>query len=1142
MKEGFPHMKRMLSLILALLLALGTLSALAEASPARETVDLPAVGDVVYGFKALEIREFPLIGAQIVLFEHEKTGAKLTYVAKDDTNRAFQLTFATRPTNNTGLPHVFEHATLSGSEKYPSAALFMNLLYQTYNTYMNAYTTDAMTCYPVASLSEEQLLKYADYYTDSCLHPSILTDESIFRTEAWRYRMASMDDDLTLEGTVYSEMLGSYTLARAAMLNANREAFPGAAITLDYGGVPDDIPDMTWDDLKAYHDLYYHPSNCMAYLYGQFSDYTAFLALLDSAFAPYEKADFHFEDASYARISAPSETYVPYPMAAGTDTENQAQVYYYIVCPGMKDDVEQENIIDNLCSLLNASSSLLMQNLKKALPAASFSFGRELAAPDDAILFEAVNVNKEDAKLFKDTVDASLKEIAEAGFPQDMVDSITFTLSMSTKLASEETDPVNNVLHSMAYYYVTTGDPFKYLDSVDKLYSIDEMHQQGLYQQAISQWLLDPALYTLTTTYPEPGAQELKDAALAESLAEKKAAMSEEELQAIIDATNNPVQDDDASALVAQLQAVTVESLPEEVKIYDVSDVTGEDGIRRIDVTAGVDGVGVAQIYLDAQGVPQEDLHWFRLFTRLLGQLDTAEHTKEELDVLTTRYLYDKTIGIDMCGQPDGSYHPRLILEWTAMDEDLATGYDLMNELLFSTQFTDAQKLLEKVQAQKASVRNTINSNAYSIMLYRGLAVDIPMYRFYSYINFLEYYDFLNELEVMLAEDPAAVTQRFEALQSAFANNSGAICAFAGNEASIQANHALADQFLAKLGTADIVPQAYDLPVPSMREALIIDGNIQYNNVIASYDKLGLEDFDASLNVISTLVTDQLLTPILRDTYGVYTPWHGATQDGGVYLISYRDPNITETFDVYAALPKMVSQLEVDQETLDGYILNNYSSLAAGSGELSGAVSAISYVLGNVSQEEPLEYMRQLKSVTPDKVREAAALYQAAWDNGVHSTAGSMAAISAHTDLYDVILNPFNANDPTQVELTDVPKDSEIYDAVRFVFESGMMQPLTADTFGVDENATVGDFLGALFTLMGGPVNDPEGARGWLAGYGLVEEDQDLDADLTEELLCFVLVNGLGVGLSTDTPDAAVSRGDLADLMYQINMMMSAAE
>ena len=1111
-----------------------------EQTEPAEAAGLPQIGDVVNGFEVKDIQDLALVNAKVVLFEHQKTGAQVTYVANEDNNRVFQLSFLTRPLDNTGLPHVFEHATLKGSDKYPSDDLFMNLIYQTYNTYMNAYTTDAMTCYPIASLSEAQLLKYADYYTDLCLHPNVLTDENIYRTEAWRYRMADMEDDLTIEGTVYTEMLGATTLERKALQNANERTFPGAAITLDYGGDPDAIPDMTWDALKDYHEKFYHPSNCMVYLYGQFADYTAFLAQLDEAFAPYEKTEFHYEDINYTPITAPVEAKVGYPMAEGTDPSNQTSVYYYIVCPGMRDSLEQEQIMDNLCSLLNRDSSLLMQNLKKALPTGTFSIGREVAAPDDAIVFVASSVNEDDAALFRDTIVASLREIAANGFSQDMVDSAMTALQLSNKLAPESGNPVEGVIQQMAYSFATTGDPYAYLAQLEAGDRLDEMNRQGLYQQAITDWLLDKETWTLVTTYPEPGKKEEHDQALADLLAEIKANMTEEEKQAIIDASNAEPEENDAAELVAQLQAVTVESLPEETRIYDVADTTDENGVRRIDVTAGVDGVGTAALYLDAQALPQEDIHYLRLFTRLLGQLDTDAHTKEELDVLIARYLYNKTTGVSVSGTGK-EYHPYLILEWTAMDQDLAAGYDLMEELVFHTQFTDAQKLLEKVQAEKASVRSTINGAPYNVAMARGFAVDAPMWQYYSYLNYLEYYAFVEQLEAELAADPAAVAARFEALQQFFANSYGAIAGFAGNEESIAVNRPLADAFLAKLGNEQREAVQYDLPVPAKNEAIIVDANIQFNNVFASFGAMNMADYDAGLNAIASLVTDAYLIPILRDQNGVYTPWNGEIENRGMYLITYRDPKVKETFDVYQSLADRIAELDVDQETLNGYILSNYAAYAQGEGELTGAVNAIDAAVAGLSQDRIITYMKQLKAVTPEAVKAAAEQYRLAWENGVHSTAGSAAAINANADLYDVILNPFGAKDNSQVELTDITEGDAYYEAVRFVFEEGLMQPVSEDTFGVAENVTVGDWAVALFQLLGG-AGSAEEAVGALAQFGILAPDADPANTMTRTDLigsCNILCQAAGVqSLDTELPASEnenATRGDAALMVLRLN-------
>ena len=1112
----------------------GEIAAPAVKTAAVETVNQPQVGDEVYGFVAKAQRDYAMIGAKVTWFEHQKTGAQLLYVANKDTNRVFQISFNTRAIDQTGLPHVFEHSTLSGSEKYPSASLFMNLAYQTYNTYMNAYTTDALTGYPVASLSEKQLLKYADFYTDSCLHPNILKDESIYRTEAWRYRMESMDADLTYEGTVYTEMLGANTLERQAGLNAYQDIYPGSVMGNSYGGDPDEIPNMTWEALKAYHAAFYHPSNAQVILYGQYEDYAAFLQLLDEAFAPYEKADFHFEDSGYTRLTAPNVRKVPFPAAQDSATANQSTIEYYILLPGMQGDTESQRVMDTMAWLLNSASSVLMQNLKKALPTGTFGMGRELAGPEDAFVFMAVRVNEDDAALFKETVDASLRDIAAQGFPQDMVDSVMAAQSLESKLAPESGDPVDEV-SQIAYAFATSGNAFERMESIDAIDRMDQWNRDGAFQACIEKWLLDKDLYSLTTTYPVAGLKEEKAAQLKEKLAAVKAAMTDEEKQAVIDATNAAPVQDDASALVARLQAVTVESLPEEIKTYDIADTTDSDGVRRIDAVAGVDGIGTVMLYLDAQALPQEELHYMRLFTHLLGELDTDAHSYEELPTLMTRYLYKNQSGVAVTGSGD-NYHPYMVMQWTSTDHDLAAGYDLVEELLFHTQFTDTAKLLDRVKAIKANKRSTISASPYEVSLFRGLAVDMLMWRYYTYLNQLDYYAFLEKTEQQLQENPDEVVERLQKVQRFFMNRTGAVSAFAGNQDSILLNRTLADQFLAKLDDTKREAAVYDLPVPARREAVITDTNIQFNSVIASLKALHTDACDAALNVVASLAVDRFLIPILRDQNGVYTPLNGVMANRGMYLISYRDPKIRETFDVYEGLPEMIGNAEVTQDVLNGYILNNYSELAKGSGELTGAVAAIGSIIDGQPQDKDLTAMRQLKATTPETVKAAAEYYRLAWENGVHATAGNAAAILENADLYDAILNPFGVQETGKAELTDVQEGDALSEIIGFMLENGLMKAASDDAFGVDAQATAGDLYGALYVLVGGPSCDAQEAYSFMAQNGLVAEgvavDTLLTAELDSQIFTAVISAAAGAPWSPDmggaAADAPVTRGELA--------------
>ena len=1122
-------MKKLLALILSLALLAGVLPALAETAP--ESVPLPAVGDVVEGFEVKEIRPFAIIGAQLVLFEHQKTGAKLLYVANEDTNRAFQLSFPTRPEDYTGVPHVFEHATLAGSEKYPSSSLWFNLSFQSYNTYMNAHTADALTYYPVASLSEEQLLRLADFYTDSCFHPLIMEQEDIFRTEAWRYEMADMDSPLTLNGTVYSEMLGAVTLDFRAMMNANTATFPGSSMIYNYGGDPDYIPDMTWEALKEYHLKYYHPSNCLAVLYGSFKDYTAFLKLLDGYFSPYDKKEFTFEEESYARITEPVTSSVPYPAEAGSSTKDQASVWYYIVCPGMKGDVEQEQLIDHAADLLSDPASPLMIELRKTFPSGSFSLGREVAAPDDAILFTADGLNDGDAELFRETVDRVLADVAQNGYDPALVDNIATQLEFDAKLATESSSPVSSITGNFAYYYAVTGDPFRFAENYESLNRIPEENEAGLLTGALSRWLVKPELYTLTTTYPEAGLKEKHDAELEAKLAEIKAGMSEEEKQAVIDRTNAEAAEEDNSEMLASLTAVTVATLPEEVKTYELRDETGSDGVRRIDAVCGVDGISFITLNLDAAALPQEDLHYLRLFTRLLGHMDTDQHSWEELEQLTGRYLYNNTFGV-FCSGWKGSFHPYAVMEWYSLDDDLETGYALAEEILLHTQFTNAKVLLERIQAQKKAVHDQINQNPLSVLLYRQLGVSDEGSRYSSYLNFLEYYSFLEELEQTVQEYPEDVAARLEGVQRFLANRSGAVVGLAGSEASLSLNRPLADAFLAKLDDTAREPVSYDLPVPAKKEGLITDSNIQFNIITVPWQSIDAEVEGSAYSALAQLVSDQLLIPDLRDKAGAY----GAYCESGlseIYLYTYRDPNVAETFTYFDALPDKVSSLAADQETVDRYIISTYSDLALPDGELTGAISAINQRINGAPDDITLQAMRTLKTATPETLKVFAAYLADMLNTDIRGTAGSASVINANAGMYDAVLNPFNAEDMSQVGIPDVAEDHEYYQSIRFAVDNGYMSLREDGTFGPDDPASVGDFLGGLYPIISGGAADAEACKELLASYQLVSADLDLNAELKEGFLCDLLI-AMGAEISTDDPEAVVPRADMADLFASL--------
>ena len=415
--------------IISVMLSISMASCLGMTALAEDS--LPAVGDEINGVIVTDIRDFELLGSELVTFEHEKTGAQIIYIDSDDINCAFNISFRTPPVDDTGLTHVFEHSALSGSEKYPSRTLAFNLMNQSYITYMNATTSTANTSYMISSLSDEQLYNLADYYLSGVFDTMIYTDPSIKEREAWHYELDSPESELTLSGTVYSEMQGSMNITNSAFINAKRSFYPGSPVSFNSGGEPEHIPELENEDMIEYHSKYYHPSNSLTTLYGDM-DYKKYLALFNSYFSEYDRQTVDID----LSISADTPEFIDdtyyFPAAAGTDSSKQSVIYYLFECRDMNTD--DFTALSTLAAVLN--SVVLPDMVSAALPGSSLSCGTDWSTGEyPTLMFVAQNVDPED----KDTVmeiaaDALAKTTSIA---DNIKDSVSAATRLSAALAAE---------------------------------------------------------------------------------------------------------------------------------------------------------------------------------------------------------------------------------------------------------------------------------------------------------------------------------------------------------------------------------------------------------------------------------------------------------------------------------------------------------------------------------------------------------------------------------------------------------------------------------------------------------------------------------------------------------------------------------
>src|SRR3569623_1973146 len=256
-------------------------------------------------FELVRDETVPEVNSRARLYRHIRTGAEVLTLSNDDENKVFGIIFKPPPEDSTGVAHILELSVLCGSRKYPVKEPFVELLKGSLHTFLNAMTFPDKTAYPVASQNLQDFYNLVDVYLDAVFFP--LISEDTFRQEGWHYELEGGNAPLTFKGVVFNEMKGAYSSPVAILSKAAQQSlYPDTIYGVDSGGDPKAIPDLTYEQFKAFHTRYYHPSNARIVFYGDDAPELR-LALLEPYLSQFQRADVVAQIPLQKRFDAPRQ-------------------------------------------------------------------------------------------------------------------------------------------------------------------------------------------------------------------------------------------------------------------------------------------------------------------------------------------------------------------------------------------------------------------------------------------------------------------------------------------------------------------------------------------------------------------------------------------------------------------------------------------------------------------------------------------------------------------------------------------------------------------------------------------------------------------------------------------------------------------
>ncbi len=999
------RLSKFLAVILALTLVIGSFGTGNTRVRAEETPLLNATqlkeGAKAHGFTLKMINSDDSISGYFQLWEHDKTGASVYLLVNDDPERAFGIIFKTEPSDDTGKLHILEHSCCAASEKYPGRDVFFSISSQSFKTDMNATTWHSSTNYYISSLDEKELMNSADYYLDCAFHSAVRNDPNYFYREAWRYVIDSEEAPLDVTGVVYNEMKGSLSDLDSYTLNyVFRHLYPKSNYAYISGGVPEKILDLTYEELIDFYNKCYHPSNCAAIVYGDI-DYDKWLAEFDNYFGKFERDEFTAPE-KYVPAGDQGTVYDDFPVYADTEDTSGRLLYIW----DLPDDMTYAEYyaLSVLAEYENELTSPIMQALNASGIGSQYVLSPYELGDQRQFLVYAYDADTGRADEFKKIVDEQFKAIVKSELDKETIDCMFDESELSNALAYN-TSGVGIACVSA----ITSAIEAQDVEGMIMTSGIDEAARQlfddgkvlSLFKKAVVK-NDNKLLYAVT---PKPGLAEENDAKLAKKLQDKKAAMSSEELKAVVaqskayDAWNNA--DEDISATMAKLVTIDPANLDTDAPVYETR-LTKKNGVTI--ATAAVEGEASYFRYsFDISNLSKTKVKQLNEYIKYLG-LSTTTRTQEQVSNDSRKYLNSFSARIS-AQEIDGKEVPSLVISFYAFNDKLEQALDHVFDMLYNTDLDDPYNQSLIAQYEYSFLSSFSDPSTVSSLLSTAAGAHSDYAYALSWrLNGTIRYKYLNRI-LSSEEEFDKFINGMKKARTKVVKRQNAVVRVVGSADSRDASVA---SMLARLPKKNKTYKNGSITnLTYLPGNIAFDMNTQASFLLSIYSNADVEPKQAAAQMlILSFMSDQMYIPEFRYGMGAYGAYCGATEEGLVYTQLYRSP----AFGVpYARIQETPDEIEgilpyITDEMLEGYKLALISQLITPSGELNMASEALYYLASGKGEDPTYAIAKALQEVTVKDIAEALPGIREAFEKMCVAVVGTTDEIEENKDMFTSIV------------------------------------------------------------------------------------------------------------------------------------------
>ena len=956
-------------------------------------------------YELVEKRGVEEIKSEGYLLRHKKTGARIFVLENNDENKVFYVGFRTPPLDSTGCAHITEHSVLCGSRLFPAKDPFVELAKGSMNTFLNAMTYPDKTVYPVASCNDKDFENLMHVYMDAVYHPNIYTRPQIFKQEGWHYELDDMDGELTINGVVYNEMKGAFSSPEDTIDRKMFELlYPDTAYALESGGDPDHIPELTYEDFLAFHGRYYHPSNSFVYLYGN-CDMAERLEWLDREYlSDYEYLEVDSKLAMQKPFEAPVERTITYGITDDEEEkENTYFQYNWVIDTALNRELYLAfQILDY--AILSSSGAPVREKLMKAGICSDVMscYENGILQPYYSVMIR--NSDPEHRDKFISILFDTLKEVAEKGIDEKSLDAAINNFEFKYREADFGAYPKGLMygLQCLDSWLYVEKDPFMHISATATIDFLKEKRKSGYFEELIRKYLLENPHRAYITALPEKSLTTKKEKELADKLAAYKAGLSDEEKRALVEDT-------------AALKAYQSEpSAPEElaaIPMLSISDIRREaapvineeiekDGVRYLYHDVDTNGISYLTLIFDMRSISKELTPYMSLLRAIMGTISTEHYSYFEL----ANEINANTGGITPAAglhQWDGGYMPTFEIDAKMLKDKTDFAMDMIEEMMFSSKLDEHVRIKELLLMARSRMQMLMLSSGHHLASKKAVSYFSDVAAYDDLTTGYGHYKFVNELLEDYDAGKDELTEKMREVARIAFRKENLLVSFGGSRDALEVLMKRMGSFVAKLSGEHMENVRLEFEHNTRSEGYKSSSQVQYVAMAGDFKAAGL-DYTGSLRVLNTIMAYDYLWINVRVLGGAYGCMSAFRRNGSSYMVSYRDPGLSQTLDIYKKAADYLEGFDGSDRDITKYIIGTMASLDIPRTPRMECDRGLRLYLSKLSYDDIQKERDEILSTDREKVRGLAPYLKAVADQAYVCVVGGEERINRESSLFEV--------------------------------------------------------------------------------------------------------------------------------------------